>query len=111
MRTENLKELEDDILDLVSDCSRCKMCVEVCPTYEGWYSQSAVGRLMAIYYHLKYGLGSDKELSDLLFACTVCRRCQARCKRMSAGAKSVDIIIKARNLLVKTSENKREAGS
>ena len=100
MKIENVQELERYLLDMLSDCSRCKMCVGVCPTYEGWYSQSAVGRMMALYYHLKYGIGSEKEISDLLFSCSTCRKCQARCQRMSVGTKSVDIIIKGRNLLI-----------
>lgn len=101
MKIDEQEELEKELLDLLSDCSRCKMCVGVCPTFEGWYRQSAVGRLMALYYHLKYGIGGEKEISDLLFMCTNCRKCQARCKRMSVGTKSVDIFIKARTLLVR----------
>lgn len=102
MKTNAANELEKTLLDLLSDCTRCKMCVSMCPTYEGWFSQSPVGRLMAILHHLKYGIGSEKELADLLFSCTTCRKCQVTCGRRSAGTKTLDIIIKARNFLVKT---------
>lgn len=106
-----IKELEGEILDLLSDCQRCRMCIRVCPTYEGWYTQSPMGRLMAIHYHLKYGLGSEAELSNLLFACTACRKCKLICKVMSGGAESTDIILKARNLLVKRALARQEEKS
>lgn len=104
---EELKDLIDEELDLLSDCQKCKMCLRVCPTYEGWYTQGPVGRLMAVYYYYKYGLGDKKQLSSLLYTCTTCRRCQTLCKTMSTGVRSTDIIIKARNLLVRGATNKR----
>lgn len=104
---ESQKLLEQE-LDLLADCQKCKQCLRVCPTYEGWYSKSPVGRLMAIYYYLKYGLGTEEKLSDLLFTCTTCRKCQTLCKTMGPGVKSTDIIVKARNLLVKKAQAREE---
>lgn len=103
-KERELEGLLGEELDLLSDCQKCKQCLLFCPTYEGWYTQGTVGRLMAIYYHFKYGLGSEEELSDLLFACTTCRRCQTVCKLMATGVKSTDIIVKARNLLIKRAQ-------
>lgn len=96
--------LEKEILDQVAICRRCRMCVAMCPTHEGWLTQSAVGRLNAINLHFKYGMGTTEELSRLLYACTTCRRCQYRCKMLSAGVNPTDIIIKARQLLVKKAQ-------
>lgn len=107
-RDAEVKALTDELVDLIADCIKCKQCVRFCPTYEGWYTQAPIGRLMAIYYHFKYGLGSEEELSDLLFACTTCRRCMQVCKLMSRGAKTTDIIIRARNLLVKRAKAREE---
>lgn len=109
MTSDNLKELEKEILVGIQLCIKCRMCVNMCPTYEGWSTQGPYGRLMAINLHFKYGLGSEEELSDLLFACTTCRRCQERCKMLSTSAGSTDTIVKARNLLVKRAQA-RERG-
>lgn len=103
-----LKQLLDKELDLLSDCQKCKQCVRFCPTYEGWYGRSPVGRLMAIYYHFKYGLGSDRELAELLYTCTGCRKCQTACKLMATGVKSTDIIMVARQLLVKSIQREKD---
>jgi len=104
LNTNDLKQLEDEIIDGVRQCSHCKMCVTVCPTYEGWFTQSSMGRLAAIYAHFKYGLGTEEELSNLLFQCTTCHRCQSLCRAMSAGADITDLIVKTRNYLVKRAE-------
>ena len=100
-RRSNLQELEKQLLDEIGICRKCRMCVGMCPTYEGWFTQSSMGRLVAINLHFKYGLGSEKELSELLYACTTCRRCEERCRMVSVGVSPADTIIKARELLVK----------
>ena len=106
MNTNDLQQLENELIDGVRQCSHCKMCVTVCPTYEGWFTQSPMGRLSAIYAHFKYGLGTEEELSNLLFQCTTCRRCQSICRAMSAGTETTDLLVKARNYLAKRAEAK-----
>ena len=96
-----LKELEKEILSGIQSCIKCRECLHMCPTYEGWATQGPYGRLMAINLHLKYGLGSEEELSNLLFACSTCRRCLERCKQLSSGTSVTDLIIKARQYLAK----------
>ena len=107
MNIDNLQQLKDDIVNGIRQCSHCKMCVSVCPTYEGWFTQSSMGRLAAIYAFLQFGLGSEEELSKLLFSCSTCRRCQSLCRAMSAGADTTDIIVKTRNLLARKAKSKR----
>ena len=104
MNTNNLKQMEDELIDSIQQCCHCKMCLSACPTYEGWFTQTSIGRLAAIYAHLRYGLGSAEELSNLRFSCTTCRRCKTLCGVMSAGVDTTDIIVKARNLLSKRAE-------
>jgi len=104
MNTNNLKWLEDKIIDGIRQCSHCRMCVTACPTYEGWFTQTSMGRLAAIYAYLRYGLGSEEELSNLLFSCSTCRRCQSLCRAMSAGTDTTDLIVETRNYLAKRAE-------
>ena len=101
---DDLEEQKKQILNEIRSCRKCRMCVDMCPTYEGWFSQSSMGRLTAINFHFKYGLGNIEELSKMLFNCTTCRRCEERCKMVSVGVSPVDIIIKARKLLVEMAE-------
>ena len=101
MNNAGLKEVEKEILENIQICLKCRMCVDMCPTYEGWFAQSSAGRLMAVNLHIKYGLGSEEELGKLLFSCTTCRRCQSRCRMLSTDCSPADTIIKARQYLVK----------
>ena len=98
----DLKELEKEIVSGIQSCINCRMCLAMCPTREGgWATQGSYGRLVAINLHLKFGLGSEEELSNLLFACSTCRRCMERCKMVSSGTQVTDIIVKARQYLAK----------
>lgn len=108
MSDSDLKSLEKEITESVQRCWKCKMCVGMCPTYEGWFTQSTAGRLMAINLYIKHGLGSIEDLSDILYSCTTCRRCQERCKSLSTDCRPADTILKARQYLVKLAEPKEE---
>ena len=96
-----LKEIEKEVLDAIKICRKCRICIATCPTFEGWFTQSSMGRLTSINSHFKYGLGNEDELIKLLYTCTACRRCEERCKMVSMGVSPTDIILKARELLVK----------
>ena len=109
--TDRLKEMQEEILGFIQTCINCRMCVPMCPTYEGWVTQSAFGRLAAINLHLKYGLGTEEELSRLLFECATCRRCQERCKMLSTNVTPTDIIIKTRQLLARKALARERKGS
>jgi len=102
--TDGIKELEEEILANIQTCINCRMCVNMCPTYEGWVTQSAFGRLAAINLHLRYGLGSEEELSRLIFQCATCRRCQERCRMLSTNVTPTDTIIKTRQLLARKAQ-------
>ena len=104
MIVNGLDELAIQMLDSIARCFKCRMCVTACPTYEGWLSYSPIGRILAINYHFKYGLGSKEELSDLLFSCAICRRCQERCKAVGTGSNPTDVIVKARTLLIRDAQ-------
>lgn len=105
MSNPETADLEKEITDSVQRCWKCRMCVAMCPTYEGWFTQSTAGRLMAINLYIKHGLGSLEELSNILYSCTTCRRCQERCRALSTDCRPADTILKARQYLVKKAEN------
>jgi Fe-S oxidoreductase len=111
MNNDPIKEMENDVLDKIETCIKCRMCVNMCPTYEGWLTQSTVGRLLAMNFHFRYGLGSEKELSRLLYECTTCRRCQERCRMLSRNVSPTDIILKGREILVRKSNIEKKKGS
>lgn len=108
MSNAELDQLKKEITQNVQRCWKCRMCVAMCPTYEGWFTQSAAGRLMSVNLYLKHGLGSLEELSDMLYACTTCRRCQERCRMLSTDCHPADTILKARQYLVKLAEGGEE---
>ena len=105
MSKSDLKQLEKEITDNVQRCWKCRMCVAMCPTYEGWVSHSPAGRLMAINLHIKHALGDPKTLSDMLYSCATCRRCQERCRELSTDCHPADTILKARQYLVRKVES------
>jgi Fe-S oxidoreductase len=99
-RREALTKLLSEETDSLKICQKCKMCLSVCPVYEGWYTEGPVGRITAIYYHFNYGVGTKKELADLLYSCATCRKCQTLCKQMAMGVETTDLIVQARHILV-----------
>jgi Fe-S oxidoreductase len=101
---DRTNELAEEILGSIQTCIKCRMCVRMCPTYEGWITQSPFGRLTAINLHLKYGLGSEEDLSKLIFQCATCRRCQERCRMLSTDVSPTDTIIKTRHLLARKAQ-------
>jgi heterodisulfide reductase subunit C len=108
MNNTELMNIEKEITDNVQRCWKCRMCVGMCPTYEGWFTQSTPGRLMAVNLYIKHGLGDLAELSDILYACTTCRRCQERCRALSTDCRPADTILKARQYLVQLAESGEE---
>jgi len=111
MSDAELEKLEKEITDSVQRCWKCKMCVAMCPAYEGWFTQSTAGRLMAINLYIKHGLGNIEDLSRILYGCTTCRRCQERCRDLSTDCRPADTILKARQYLVRISQAKEKKTS
>ena len=105
-KREKLQEFLNDQIGLMQVCQKCRMCLRVCPTYNGWYTEGPFGRIIATYYHYNYGIGTKEELSKILYTCTTCKKCQVMCKKVAMGVQTTDIIIGARRLLVEEIELK-----
>lgn len=108
---DTMKEMEKEIIANIQLCINCRMCLNMCPTYEGWFTQGSFGRLAAINAYFKYGLGEEERLSELLYSCATCRRCQERCKMLCTNASPSETILKARNLMVKKAQAAERNGS
>ena len=99
------EELKQDILDVVTNCVKCRFCLAVCPLLDitkGWQGQGASGITLAIYTALKWEVEREykEALRDLLFSCTTCRNCVVRCQETSVGVDLLDAIDKSRQFFV-----------
>jgi Fe-S oxidoreductase len=107
MNEENeIKELEEKIVEIGSRCWNCNFCFSACPNYDstrGFQVQGPSGILQSIYQAIKMGQieGPEKEaLRDILYACTTCKSCEITCKGMSAGVPILEGIEAGRKLLL-----------
>lgn len=92
-----LAQLEDQI----ANCMRCGNCMEVCPIYKEVKKESGVarGKLAVIEAINKGFLEISTEFTHLMSVCTSCKACAAKCP---CGVKPDEIIIKAREAIVKS---------
>ncbi len=99
------EELKESILDVVTNCVKCRFCLAACPLFditEGWHSQGAAGIICSLYTALRWGAeGEFKEtLRNLLFSCTTCKKCVLACQETSVGVDLLDAICKGRQLFI-----------
>jgi len=102
LKLKPLEEVKADVLKALQTCVNCKFCTAVCPLYEGWIREAAVGKTYAVYYIVKYSLPVSDELKDIVWYCTTCGRCEYICKRLAGGVETVSTIVGARRLLLHT---------
>ena len=88
------------IRDEVGKCSFCGFCEYVCPTYivTGNRLYSPRGRINLIKKFLDEG-GWGKSLEESIYTCLFCKACESECR---SEIKIVDVILKARNLLIES---------
>ena len=80
-------------------CEKCHLCNTVCPICDPRVSQGPYGINRSIYYGLKWNEFTEK-LRDLVYSCTTCGKCVIKCKGVSRALPLVEIIEKARELLL-----------
>lgn len=100
MKLTSLEELGKEILQALQTCTNCKFCISVCPVYEGWIREAAVGKIFTAYYIVKYSIPVSDELKDILWYCTTCGRCEYICKKLAGGIEIVNLVENARRLLL-----------
>ena len=80
-------------------CEKCHLCNTVCPICDPRVTQGPYGINRSIYYGIKWRQFTEK-LRDLVYSCTTCGKCVVKCKGVSRALPLVEIIEKARELLL-----------
>lgn len=91
--------IEKYLNEALISCEKCHLCNTVCPVLGTRVTQGPFGINRAIYYGLKWNR-FDKNLRDLVYSCTTCGKCVAMCSNVSRALPLVEIVEKARELLL-----------
>jgi glycolate oxidase iron-sulfur subunit len=95
------KKLLAEVEDAIANCMKCGNCMEVCPIYKEFKTESTVARgKIALMEAVLSGqsdisAGFDKRMA----MCVSCKACTAKCP---CGVKADELIIKGREAVVKT---------
>jgi Fe-S oxidoreductase len=106
MEEDYIEEMKAKIIEATSKCRICMSCYADCPLQEstrGYVTQGPSGITKAIYYGILWDIfaGKDAEdLRDIVYACTTCGACVARCKKSACGINVVEVIETGRRLLI-----------
>lgn len=94
------KNLLADVEDAIANCMKCGNCMEVCPIYKEFKTESTVARgKIALMEAVLNGqaeitAGFDKRMA----MCVSCKACTAKCP---CGVKADELIIRGREAIVK----------
>ena len=93
------ESIEKYLNEALISCEKCHLCNTVCPVCDPRVSQGPYGINRAIYYGLKWN-EFNEQLRDMVYSCTTCGKCVAKCENVSRALPLIDIIEKARELLL-----------
>ena len=87
--------------DTLNKCIRCGYCYEHCPLikHTRWESDAPRAKLVMIYGMLSGNLEPSKYISEKIFSCFYCKRCEAAC---SAGVPITDVFADVRKDFIGT---------
>ena len=85
-----VNNLLEDISGEFEKCIKCGMCKNLCPVFKILREESVSPRGKSI-------MLSEKELSEIVFKCNLCKACEEKCP---LGLKICDKIVKAREAMV-----------
>jgi glycolate oxidase iron-sulfur subunit len=90
-----VRELEDQL----SACTRCGMCQAVCPLYRETTQESSVarGKLAILAGLMDEAFKEPRRSLEQISRCLLCGACEANCP---SGVRVLDILLKARAILV-----------
>ena len=84
------ENLMNEVQEILEPCIKCGMCKSLCPVFKSIREESVSPRGKAIVL-------SDRQLSDIVFKCNLCRACEKKCP---LNLKICDAIRKSREALV-----------
>ena len=94
---------DEHIVEALSEnliqCEKCHHCNNVCPVLKDRLTQGPFGINRSIYYSVKWDM-FDEAFRNLVYSCTTCGRCVETCKKVSRALPIVDMVEKARELLL-----------
>lgn len=100
MKEEQVEEnIEKYLKEALIQCEKCHHCNTVCPIVDTRVTQGPFGINRSIYYSLKWN-EFNEDLRDLIYSCTTCGKCVEMCKKVSRSLPLVEIVEKARELLL-----------
>ena len=73
--------MQEELVDHIAKCSGCGKCIAVCPIYHVTKQEASVarGRNKVLGYALAGKIPFDQELSEIMYECLLCGRCEEHC--------------------------------
>lgn len=73
--------MQEELINHIAKCSGCGKCIAVCPIYHVTKQEASVarGRNKVLGYALAGKIPFDQELSEIMYECLLCGRCEEHC--------------------------------
>ena len=90
---------QKELQEALTACMKCHLCNTVCPVCETRVTQGPYGISRSIYYSFEWD-HCDEHLRDLVYSCTTCGKCVAKCEHVSRALPLVEAVEKMREYLL-----------
>ena len=73
--------MDKELIKNIVNCSRCGLCMDVCPVYKAKKTETSVsrGKFLQLLGLIKKQLKFDKRIKYNLDLCLNCKKCKAAC--------------------------------
>lgn len=85
-----LKNLKEEIKEILSPCIKCGMCKSLCPAFKSLRIEEVSPRGHSI-------MLSEEDINEFIYQCNLCKACEEKCP---LNLKICDAVKKARELMV-----------
>jgi len=108
MEEQYIEDLKREISEVTRKCRICMSCYADCPlqmSTRGFVTQGPTGIAKALYYGMLWNGDmlegeNAQDLREIVYSCTLCGACVARCKKSACGIDVVGIIEKGRQFMI-----------
>ena len=97
--TQFEENYEEKIHEALISCEKCHLCNTVCPICDSRVTQGPYGIGRSMYYALKWNTFNE-DLRNLVYSCTTCGKCVAKCEHVSRALPIIEAIEKMREYLL-----------